>query len=294
MIKNNEWIKEPIIKEPIIKGYQHHAYPLSIMSSHKHFDNWFCNHYIQLKCNRADTELHFDFCGYIFVQHQHPFLRVQRISRNIASTGFKSIGSFVDSALSLGYCVYLFLDEYYIAEKRAFKKNHFIHDSLITGQLTEQDGYIMRGYTNKSTYSELSISSENLLQAFQAVPDHVEDWQSYIYVIHVDPTATYSFNMDLFVEEVKGYYLSIPYNIKLSSFYNLDPLNTIFGIKAQSYLINYIEQTNGFLDIRPFHIIWEHKLSMDYRLSFLIKNNYLKGEMIEKLDYKMFAHKALI
>ncbi|MGN6713915.1 hypothetical protein [Anaerocolumna jejuensis] len=147
----------PLIESPIIKSYHHHAYPLGILLNDDGVLNWFYSNYIQLTYKPNDAS-YFDFYNTYFLHWE--FFERQHILSETLSINSISKNLFIKNAIKLGNYIYACVDEYYIPNREAYHKHHYIHDIMVYGYSDKGNYYNIIGYNEKREYKKSLVNME--------------------------------------------------------------------------------------------------------------------------------------
>ncbi len=287
----------PITTMPPIIGYLHHAYPLSILANYKAYLPWFHSNYIQLYCppnfqnpsrnrtmkfnfyRRPDQRVSFS-----------PYLKVQLLNRDLIFKSPTDILPIIVACIDKGYYIQPTVDEYFLPDSAAYQKRHLVHETLIYGY--DKQTFVGIGYNKNGDYASYHIRFSELKQA----------------VVHADLTghydpdglrlfkyvqqAEYDFDIHLVREHLEDFLFAKNTSQRFRMLAN--PTDGAYGLATYEYLKHYI---NSFLfppfsfDIRPAHILWEHKKCMAYRLNYMEAQGYLKSEDGFSIQYDEVARK---
>ncbi len=283
--------KLPIIIPPII-GYLHHAHPLSIILNYKESHEWFYSNYIQLCCEIGleGKRIPFNFYGYeaSLPEKNYPFLNIEKISKNVIQLTQLDICTFLIKCIDLGYYVRASIDRYYIKTfTKDYKENHKYHEVLLFGFDNDEKTFLAYGYVD-GFFKEAKISFHDFSQAFLNCLSQVA-YQNDVYLFKYNGTYQYQFDINLVTELLNDYLCSNNTSKRLSMFKN--PLNLAFGIRVYHYIKQSIEvlfDNKHNYDIRPLHILWEHKKVMIERIKFMEMHGYIrKGKYPISLYYNI-------
>lgn len=273
----------PIATPPII-GYLHHAYPLTILAHSMTYLPWLYSHYIQLHCpnnlldSRHSRTMKFNF--YRSPDQRFtisPYLKVQILNRDLVFKSPTDIVPFIIACIDKGYYVRLTVDEYFLPDSPAYRKRQFIHETLIYGY--NKQTFIGIGYNKQGDYAAYPIAFSELKQAVLHAnltghydPDGLRLFQ-------YDPHAKYDFDIHL----VREHLADLLYACNTSERFRMlaNPTDGAYGLATYDCLKHFLA---SFLsppfssDIRPVHILWEHKKCMVERLKYMEMHGYIKLE----------------
>ncbi len=267
------------IKQPPITCYLHHAYQLTVSMSHKDFDSWFLSNYIQLEYVAEQDILNFFtyvICGNCVY---NPLINYRILDLEYIFKTNIDIIEFVKKSIEAGYYIVTYIDEFYIPERNAYKKEHFKHELMIYGFDLSKKEFKLLGYNNKNIYSTSSVSFSEFNNGYLNSVDQNND--VLLLKAKNDNSWNPSYNFD--IENVKNllsdYLYSENSSERLRSIGN--PNKYIYGLSVYKYLIKCYEEiirsNNKQTDIRHFYLLYEHKKTMVARLKYLTEKGYLNN-----------------
>ncbi|MDP4145984.1 MAG: hypothetical protein Q8936_16095 [Bacillota bacterium] len=281
-IKNE--IKILPMELPPIDLYPYSANKLSVLLSHKETHPWFFSNFIQTWISK-DRPSSFRsywsdflfFSGYKFC----PFYKTSTISRKLVQHKWNSIIDFIIDAIDLNYYAYLNINAGFIPEYESKEEKHWRHDIFVFGYDKKNETLkiadFFKGY--KYYYSEVSF------KAFQQAYDNFNltnetDFFNGISLESFENTD-YEFDINFISNSIKDYLdgCNTTITTDLSELENKD--DAAYGIEVYDVLGKHLQDISmgksNFLDIRPFHMIYNHKTVMIQRLKYLEKLNYIKN-----------------
>ncbi|OKP87821.1 hypothetical protein A3844_10490 [Paenibacillus helianthi] len=269
------------IQEPIITTYQHHAFPLSIAANHPDFMNWFCSNYIQISLSKEDTLNplnYYSFWDYFILC---PIIERFYIEKELIPNKNQLVDFFTD-AIDRNLYVITYIDEYYIPNTKPYMCWHFPHDVLLHGHDKSAKTFYTSGFNEKGVYSSNNIVTYDDFNKAIDIDEQMDDtkdfsaWNNKINLIRVRYDWEYKFHSSAMKESLNDYLLSTNSSNKFNMFRNTN--DHIYGLAVYSSLDLFLEKVESLqnnIDIRLFHLIWEHKRNMNFRVEFLINNkNY--------------------
>ena len=128
----------------------------------------------------------------------------------------------------------MFIDEYYIPAKIHYRKEHFVHETLVYGFNDQRQHLLALGFGKDNLLGQFTISYELFIQAFDSGRKHYKDSAPYAKYHAVtllklaEVEGEYPFDKDLFLHEFKDY---------LQSKTDKDYFSTLFppGETGESY-----------------------------------------------------------
>ncbi|OKP94770.1 hypothetical protein [Paenibacillus sp. P32E] len=263
-------IQLPLGDSPI-NGYQHHAFPLLISSLHPDFFQWFNCNYIQIYCNKdIESGLNFNFYDFPSLKSKSPFLGEMYIPKSLIERYVNPIKFLIDSLENNHYIV-TFVDEFYIPERVAYQKYHYIHDILIYGYDNTRKIFNVAGYNNKRVLGTSEVEFLNFEKAFYSTlaTGDLAKWADGMHLLQLKPENSYNFDLEIFIEFIEDYLSSSDTSYRLRMYENNNN-KFIYGMDTYNSIIKYLMNIEDEIDIRFFHIFYEHKKCMFSRIRFLI------------------------
>ncbi|OPX43792.1 hypothetical protein CLHUN_22720 [Ruminiclostridium hungatei] len=258
---------------PPVIGYLHHAYLLSVAREHPDFKEWFNTNYIQMKyypqrywLNFHRLDLYggaFDYCPLLDLQMvKNEFLRINGI--DIVELAVKYIEQ--------GYYIWLYIDEFYDRNRRAYNTRHFIHENLLHGFDPDTRCFYSSGFDQNQKYTFSETRYQDLSDSFNHAPDN-------LHLKILKPNSNAVFKLEL--ENIKNTlsdYLNSCNTSKRSIMYNNPTSDCVYGLEIYKHLKTYFEallNEKTYYDIRILHILWEHKRCMTARIAYLHETKHL-------------------
>ena len=285
----------PIATPPII-GYLHHAYPLSILANWTTYMPWFHSNYIQLYCPQNFQEMrHQRIKKFNFYRRPDqrltfsPYLKVQLLDRDLIFNSSEDIVPFIIACIDNGYYVQPTIDEYFLPDSPAYKKSHFIHETLIYGY--NNQAFTGIGFNKNGNYATYHIRSSELAQAIghADLTDHYDPYG--VRLFKYAPHAKYDFDINLVREQLADFLYSRNTSQRFRMLAN--PSDDAYGLAIYTCLKRYIESfLFSSFDILPTHILWEHKKCMVDRLKYMEAQGYLKSKYGFSVQYDEIARKT--
>mgnify|MGYP001348798290 CR=1 FL=1 len=287
------------MKDPLVKGLNHHAYTLAIAGEHPDFDNWFFSNYIQLECHDNMTLFPLNFYRFKNSIVSNPLLKENYIERKYLYEGIDYIDFFCN-ILKQGAYIMTFVNEYYLTPMKAYKKYHFAHDILLYGYDQQSRYFYASGYTKVGKYENFKIGFDEFSLAFERVYENekklnsIVPWLEGIHILTLNKGETYTLELDTIINSLKDYVFSINSSKKYSESSSILSKNS-FGLEVYDNLITFVKnQKNKIIDIRSFHILYEHKQCMVKRIEFLERREFISQSSYLKNGFQKIEEKALI
>ncbi len=277
---------------PPVIGYLHHSYHLSIAQEHPFFNEWFFCNYIQLKYYPKKDWLNF-FSMDIHYNH-FPLLDVQILRSEIIKNNKIDVVEFVINCIESDYYVWLYIDEFYDPDKEAYNTWHHTHEYLLYGYSCDKCCLHSVGFNNQftqSAYTFSEISFDDFLKAFNNAEGNFQ-----IKILKCNQNASYEFDI-VNVKNILEDYVKSENTSKRNRMLCNPTSDAIYGMEIYKYLKMRFENpinSTTLLDIRPLHIMWEHKKCMVLRIKFLCDHQYSDNLDPIYNAYRDFEKKILI
>lgn len=266
----------PIGHPPII-GYLHHAYPLGILSQDEMYLPWFYSHYIQVHCpaelaSGPDPHRKRKFNFYRPPGRDDapgPGLSRSRYDRDLVLVEV-GVMDFIRRAILSDKYVQVCVDEFEIPGKKAFQRRHLLHEVLIYGFSDKSRCVMTLGFRANGDFASLGIPYDDLRRAFEAVPRKNAYDQEGLRLFHRDATSLYAFDLQAVIEGLEDYVFSQNTSARFRML--SAPIEGVFGLETYRCLIEACSQLFAhphWFDIRPLHILCEHKSCMLRRIRYL-------------------------
>lgn len=267
------------LSKPPITVYPSIANVLSIVwdSEDKNICAWFCDHFIQLLVRPfhedtfGDFYDHADLDNFFRILYGMPGLDWMRINSRCFSS--ETFTDYIESVIDRGYCIEACLDRYYFSFDECYKKTHFIHSSLIYGYDREKDEIYIKDFWADGNY-------QTKIAKYHEVNDSMNnDW---IINLFMKQKTEYKFDKKLMMKYFEDFYYSRDSFAKFEHSNKQYNKGALFGLDYYDYIGNNIYKREK-PDVRMFHILYEHKRLMKYRLKYLMQSNEYNHEMIRIL-----------
>lgn len=289
-----ESIHLPLNNNPPIIGYSSHAKALAILGINNDSLAWYHSNYIQLCCKVdfnqiAGVPLDFfidikkDYNYYL----NNPIIFTQTIRRDLVESCFDGdIVAFVKNCLDRGYYFDSFLNQFHVPYRGAYQRSFILHDNLIYGYDDQKKELDIYGFGYNHTFINSTISYDEFASAYHSCP--IEDYYKSIYLYHIEkdrggsPGEKYIFDVDLVIQSLTEYISS--YNSsKHFSYFNNSTDKMVFGLSCYDSLINNLATDIFWDDIRPLHLLWEHKKCMISHCQYMFNNNFILDSMFYRI-----------
>ena len=202
------------------------------------------------------------------------------------------IVEFIINAIDSNTYVDIWLDEYYIPVKNAYKRYSKPHNNLVYGYDKEKKYFYMAGYVQDGvnqfvgTYGIFHITFNELYDAYKNCP--YNEWYKSIYLYSIESHGgtieKYKFNIGTVKRSLESYLYS---ENSLFNYANVVPKTNrfSFGLDVYQDLLSNLDMGHYYPDdIRPLELLVEHKKCMVDRIIYLYSKKYISKEECEMLN----------
>ncbi|MCL2424709.1 MAG: BtrH N-terminal domain-containing protein [Oscillospiraceae bacterium] len=256
------------VKQPLISCYTAYGTLFSILP--KQLDSWIYSNFIQLVYNKLWGTYTFE--GHRFVLKDCPGIVFHTSPRDKIMNDEKTLIDMIKSAIDAGEYVYLFVDKYYIsADKLYHGKKHFEHEILVYGYDQDNDLMFVADNFADGKFAFSSCPSGDIDKAFMRLKTNNE-YAKHFGTLIVRPDVNYSLDIEKIKHDMNAFLSS------QKSYYMRKEQDMIFGVKIFENLKKQIICCAAYgmpLDVRAFHMIYEHLLLMEERVRYMVRENYM-------------------
>jgi hypothetical protein len=261
---------------------------LSFTGLHKEngYENWFFSNFIQMhtQTENSDTDLPIDFfTGYTRMSYRNlcnPFLIINSIDKDLLFNLSNPISFFINY-INEGFYIDIILDEYYIPNRAAYNKKNYEHQNLVYGYDKEQGIFYLYGFTDKRFFNTSTISFQQLCHAlYHSYVMTGNYYDELIFMVkYQSPAKYFNLNINVIYSFLEDYLYS------RNSYLRLDfcqmKEDRKYGMDVYNRITNMIKKNPK--DIRPLHLLWEHKNCMVKRINFLYQQHFFSEDQYEYL-----------
>lgn len=287
------------LSDPIISCWSHNAHELSIILNNEKAFPWFYSNFIQLFCEDIEEKggpLNLRFYEYhknsedwfFYTLAPQRFIKLERVFKGTLHKANVEIIAYVMQSIDDGKYVYTSVDEYYIPGRPSYQIEKNDHDMFIFGYDSEQGLFHIMGYMGDGeAYTRSSVTYENFLKGYFATDDFYgqddNPYYSSMYTLQTNYGKEGSLNIELIKTTLEQYLNAVDtsQNVNMYNYSNNEPTPQLFGLNIYRSVIYYIKIMMENLiefDIRPIHLLWEHKKVMELRLEYLKEHGWLISE----------------
>jgi hypothetical protein len=231
---------------------------------------WVCNNFIQVGLVTDLTYgplLDFDMPN---VFARCPYLEHQKINRRLIDSS-ASILELIEKCLSQKMYLYFDVDTYFLRPFYSNGKSHSIHNIFIYG-FNEGMIYFADNLKNER-YMESSIEVEKIIDGYMNVENVEQLHAEHIDIVFYKDNNKYEVRLDLIKKGVSDYLSTTEVWDIRNSPHEFWKADWVYGMNHYSiingYLDKCIDAKADYIDVRAFHLIYEHKKIMRLRVNYL-------------------------
>jgi len=263
------------VSYPPITSYPSIATILSILwPQTEMFLPWFCDRFIQLvSCDDEDI----DATGFFYDEKmvKCPLLEYQLINGFDMFNAPQALTDFIEFNIEKGYYVSAPLDWFYISESPYYHERHLEHGLLIYGFDAEKKTVMLSDFFQDGKLVQTTASYSEVNKGYSALFSEIPDTEprdiTWMMLLKISENR-YNFNKELFTRYLQDYINGIDsFGIK----YQEPRYNTNHHHYGLEYYDVLATKIHSPLNIRPYHILYDHKLAWRIRIKFLIDNKFL-------------------
>ncbi|MEV5027399.1 hypothetical protein [Paenibacillus sp. LPE1-1-1.1] len=276
--------KKLALRNPPIIGYLHHAHKLSIASVIEGFDTWLLNYFIQLKCHTdLSTNRHRQLDFYHDSHNPDNLLQIDAFDgllwidffagKELVQHYKDGMVDFLIDQLNMNKYVEFTVDEFFIPGTSFYKKFTMGHQILVHGYDLNKKTFNIATFIQEQFTIDAEISFHELLEAFQNAP-----W-FFCFLIRI-PDEPIKPVMDItkICNTIENY-LAGRRSANDESRQGQD--TSVYGIRIYECVTAYVDcliNRKTHYDVRPLHLLWEHKKLMKMRIEAMEAADLLNPE----------------
>ena len=280
----------PATAQNEITTYLHRSLPLCAILANGNYIGWFYSNYIQIFSYK-------DASGFLEINYLEPRDSYADIA-DVICLGYHllqevdSIVDFIKEKIQLGYYLILNLDEYELSNKHDYKRNHYVHASIVYGYDDETRQVKGAGFDRSRLFTELLFGYDELNKSFHSSKAHYLNyapwcaWSAVQLMKLKSPERQFPFSKRKFMEDLYDYIHSKPDEYRLYNF-EYDVNRVTFGMEVYEKLVEELRnilQGEFHVDYRALHLLAEHKKCLYVRLSYVIEKYNLGFELVRKKE----------
>lgn len=278
----------PIDKNPLIKNYQRHAFPLSVLAADRKdkAEMFVLNEYIDVVFR--PWYHYFDYDNHLY--DSWDCITCCRLNRETIMVNKINVVDCVLNGLNMGYYSDLWLDTYYIPGKPDYGSLHLSHGLLVYGYDKTANKFTTLTYTQRGQYERLDVAPDDILRACS------NDYFLWLNLFKSNKCSQVNYRKDMLIKKLKKY-INSDYDLDNTK-YNKYDSNQLCNFKACQAFPDYIYSI-GIKEKKIYLVALygfiEHKKCMAWRLDFIAKHeNVEKQKIHEFLNYTNAMHRILL
>ncbi|QUL52241.1 hypothetical protein KDC22_17370 [Paenibacillus tritici] len=259
------------VAKPMITCYPYFSNLLSVIQNHACTYPWVLDQFLSLEMPADPLDMRLSFHTSLFWK-SCPFVHYERLDRQWVTRKWNSAAEFVMECLNNGKYVYMLVNHSHIG----FSNHSGRHDLFIYGyHLEEKKLYVADNFKDgRYSLEELEFAAFEL--AFEQLSPQ-DDWLNGIELIAYRERLHW-FDPRVIKRKLIQYRDS--YNFceaqRIASEYY--KINGSFGLAVYDkllYHLDLLQQGKSTFDVRPFHVIYEHKQVLEALTKYMGKQGHL-------------------
>ena len=262
---------------------------IALQSKQNHCYPWIFSHYIQLVSfntyYRENWPMH--IVNFIDAETSGPnvfgdcnLLKCYNMPRRFAYENFITGVDFIEYSLLNDFYVQCTFNQRFNKSSHYYLKSDFMHSVLIYG-LDENFVYLI-DFVDGLKFEFLKLSHNDFNNGFISIYKESDivsrDYYNDIKLFRVRD-VDYNFDIEKVRQDIYDYINSCNTSRKYSNGIRLNENMKEFGIAAYNNIIEVICLKEK-IDIRPFHVLYDHKVLMKKRIQYMIDNDYITDKLI--------------
>lgn len=280
------------LAEAKVKTYNFEAFPMSILGANgNEYYEWLYSNYIQLNCHKDIKKTGDIFLAFYDNQAlKSPYLIKENTKWSTLTKLDINIHKYIEQYINMEYYLYFQVDEFYIPERGAYQKKHYLHDILVYGYNSKKEYYVA-GYNQEGFYISSKVTYNQFENAYNNnfIEKDNNEWADNIYLLKYNQKCHYGFNLSLVGKLIYDYLNSVN-EFEVYKRYGESLSDTVYGIEVFDKVIEYLDYLQQGIqpfkeygiDNRIFRIIQEHKSIMLDRMKYINENNIYLEDLIDK------------
>ena len=277
------------VEYPPITSYISIAHTLSALWPYKEIIMpWFCQQYIQLVSTKdyghfydsvSDNTLSFPV--------QCPFFEFQLLDKRRMYHYPEKFSEFLEFHILNDCYVISGVDEYYVSCSWNYQKKHYIHQALIYGCDTKEKQFFLSDFF-RDRYTQTEVSYELIDEGDRSMPGELDKWFHEVSIFkYLERHEPFCINIDLIRLLISDYIncRDSLYKINFSRYH--DGSRYCYGLQYYDNMAELLAGRRESIDIRPFHVLYDHKAAMLIRLEYLYRNSFLDTDDYQRLSFEI-------
>ena len=280
----------PAVAQNEITTYLHRSLPLCAILANHNYIGWYYSNYIQIFSYRDAN----DFLEINYLEPRDSFVDIADViclGYHLLQ-GVESIVDFIKEKIQLGYYLIINFDEYELSNKHDYRKNHYVHASIVYGYDDETRQVKGIGFDKSRLFSGLLFDYDELNQSYASSKVHYLNyapwcaWSAVQLIKLKSPGRQFPFSKRKFMQDLYDYIHSEADEYRLYNF-EYDATRVTFGMNVYEELIRELHNMlcgDFHVDYRALHLLAEHKRCLCVRLSYVIEKFQLSPELTRKKE----------
>lgn len=255
------------MRDPLISAYTSYGSIFSIMDDG--LWPWVYNNFIQIRF--APNWQIYTFDHHPILLKNCPGIAYYSLPQDMVIHTGKSLKEIIIEAVNMGYYLFIFADRYYIPQAGSYQKEHLVHELLVYGYDLENDTALIADNLRHGKFIQTACPFDELEKGYWTIQQQFDFWTEIRFLKRKTEYACRT-NLENIAKSIEDYLLS------RKTFDLIEEQQCEFGMKALDRLLDYIQksgQDGNYVDIRPFHFLYEHKLLMALRTKHLMEQEYI-------------------
>lgn len=279
------------VSPPPITTYPMHTAQMAIAATSASADQWLYNYNLNLMVgkNIANSDNRFSMLEF------YPF-SCPLVNHISVPTFFTSktddYAELFRKYIDNNHYIIADIDLYYISHSDKYKKEHDWQPILIYGYDNEVGCFKIAGFMRHLKYTFCDEAYTNIILGFENVKQIMERRKmprnAFVDLISIRENYQYRFDIGLLDEMLEDYiHSTLPQKYVFKEMRDIEsPDNFVFGWESHQILMEYLQElrmSHKYFDLRPFHILYQHKVLQHNRVSFLFNSGYISSKAYEEL-----------
>lgn len=262
----------------MIYSYPVHLNHLSIISINSDYEPWFYSNYIQLSCPPEFPNDRTKIVNFFNYDYINPFYSYSPFTKEYKTSRLEKpeqIIPYFKELLSNHRYINIFVDDFYLTFRPAYKLWHIPHELFLFGYDKTAELFHVLGYDTSGRPKEFTVFFYELEAAYMGASNLLENyttstWMHYDYQFEYNKIQ-YGINLSNIINLLESYINSTEFELMPGTVCGVSIFNLI-----KEYYYNYYYSLTYF-DVRPFHLLLEHKNLMYKRMQYL--QNYFSLDL---------------
>ena len=274
--------------KPIISSFPSIAATMiALQSNIKQTQSWIYSHYIQLVSFNTYYEENWPMHIINFMDAETasgdvladcPVLRTYRLPRSLFFDKYKSPADYVKQCISNGYYMQFSFNQKYNHISDGYHKSDFMHPVFVYG--FDEQGVYMSDFVDRKGFVNAIISFDDFEKG--VISQNIESdiiGEEFYNDIQLFRIRNYTPEIDInFIKtNFQDYYNGTDSTKKYASGIRLRNNKKTYGLSSYDTLIQVINYKKN-IDLRPFHILHDHKQLMCLRMLFFSEKSIIPSQ----------------